>query len=208
MLGGMKYLLVLLMLVSLVDGLLISEIMYDSLGSDEGNEWIELYNDNESLDISDLRLLENDITTCDKLHHKLDKNNHLLLDLQFDEYDDQFIKNFFANLTSRRNLEQSNILHSSHNAASNTSSTHSAASVASINIHQSHDRELLIKFYNENSGVHWDDHLNWCTHASLSLWYGITVDAHTDHVTKICLPNNHITGNLLDLYYYYLYSNY
>lgn len=153
-----------------------------------------------------LILYENDIATLDKLKFKLDNNPRFLLDLGFDDYDDQFIRNFFsaavaaaevakttASVESQGKSPVLTAVNKSPITTVNKSRTTNRKKKAS---HSNRDRELLIRFFNENNGPGWSEQNNWCSHAPLSLWHGVSVDPRTEHVAKISLPGNNVKGML------------
>ncbi len=56
-----KYVLLFLILISGVNAVMISEIMYNPLGSDSDREWIEIYNDGAEISLEDWKLKENGV---------------------------------------------------------------------------------------------------------------------------------------------------
>ncbi len=67
------------------------------------------------------------------------------------------------------------------------------------------ERQALVDLYNSTNGDSWTDSTNWdTTPGSTSdpcadAWFGITCDAANEHVTRIELPSNNLTGFLPDL---------
>ena len=57
------------------------------------------------------------------------------------------------------------------------------------------DREALVAFYNATDGPNWDTNDNWLSDWSISLWYGVEVDAE-GRVTKLFLGGNELSGEI------------
>ena len=60
------------------------------------------------------------------------------------------------------------------------------------------ERAALVALYNAANGPNWTRNDNWLSDATLAAWYGVTTDAG-GRVTELRLPNNGLSGPILDL---------
>ncbi len=76
------------------------------------------------------------------------------------------------------------------------STTHFVETDAECEVVQ--ERNALIALYNATDGANWTHNNNWNTSNPVGTWYGVTVENinGTDHVTRISLSWNHLSGNL------------
>jgi hypothetical protein len=61
------------------------------------------------------------------------------------------------------------------------------------------ERDALIALYYSTNGDHWNTNSNWLgAPGSESTWFGVTVETinSEDHVTKISLINNKLSGSI------------
>ena len=59
------------------------------------------------------------------------------------------------------------------------------------------DRNALIDFYDSAKGAEWTDGTNWMdNYVSFCDWKGVTCDDGRNHVTKLNLTNNGLSGRL------------
>ena len=56
------------------------------------------------------------------------------------------------------------------------------------------ETESLKGIYNTTSGAHWLNNTGWLTHPNHCQWFGITCDDDDDHVIKIEVKGNNISG--------------
>jgi len=133
-----------------------------------------------------VKLFDSNITTVEKLKFKLENNAHFLVNIGFDAYDAGYISDRLKGVAT-----------SSGSGSSSYTGTGGAAPTPPVApvVRQSH-RDLLIKFYRQCNGEKWDKGRNWCSNAALADWHGVSVEPHTENVTKIQLPSNNIVGKL------------
>ena len=61
------------------------------------------------------------------------------------------------------------------------------------------ERNALNELYEATGGDNWNNNEGWTSHRMLKYWYGITTD-NDNHVTKIDLHENNLTGMLPDVF--------